>query len=628
MVDLSDLPISPGVYIFRNSADEVIYIGKAINLRSRVRSYWHEKNWKERPKLAVLVPQINRFETIITKNEKEALILEANLVYEHQPKYNVLLKDNNRSFPWIAITYGEPFPRLIPVREVKWLKRKYPLAKMFGPYTDIGAMYKTLAVCRELFPLRKRVTPHFRDRPCLNYHIGQCLGPCQGLVSEEEYDELLKQVEMFLAGKHQALVEQLQIKMEEASQELYFERAAKYRDQIKLLMRTLESQRIVTDDPDCERDIIGYAFNETDFCVQIFKMREGKLVGRESYLAELNEVQTLGESLESVVEQAYLLRQPENIPPEILLQNQIDGLSLELSEYKIEGKNLSERFETMLSTIAGRNVKTYFPKRGEKKEQIELASYNAKQELESKEKQKAKSVLALSALQKALDLPVLPNKIDCFDISHLQGTEVVASCVRFQSSQPDKSKYRKFKIAVDQNNDFLAMKEAVFRRYYRSRHNKEVDLPDLIVIDGGKGQLSSALEALRDLGHEDDVEMISLAKKEEEIFRLDGTRIELPKNAPALQLLQRVRDEAHRFAVTFNRQRREKSSKRSLVDEIPGVGSVIKEKIMKRFTVKELLEAPPQELNQKLGIGAKRADKLWQSIRAINPNVEVEPDEM
>lgn len=624
MVDLSDIPNSPGVYIFRNERDEVIYIGKAINLRSRVRSYWQVNNWKERPKLAVLVPQITRFETIITKNEKEALILEANLVYEHQPKYNVLLKDNNRSFPWIAITYGEDFPRLIPVREIKWLKRKYPLAKMFGPYTDIGAMYKTLAVCRELFPLRKRVTPHFRDRPCLNYHIGQCLGPCQGLVSEEDYQELLKQVELFLVGKHEALIEELQMKMEEASLELHFERAAKFRDQIKVLQRTLESQRIVTDDPDCERDIIGYAFNETDFCVQIFKMREGKLVGRESYLAELNEVQTIGESLESVIEQAYLIRQAENIPSEILLQNKVEGLTQELSDYKIEGQTLSEALESMLSTMAGKNVKVFLPKKGEKKEQIELAAYNAKQELESKEKQKAKSVLALVSLQEALDLPVLPNKIDCFDISHLQGTEVVASCIRFQASQADKSKYRKFKIKIDQNNDFVAMREAVFRRYYRSNYKKEIDLPDLIVIDGGKGQLSSALEALKDLGHENDVEMISLAKKEEEIYRLDGSRLELPKNAPALQLLQRVRDEAHRFAVTFNRQRREKSSKRSLVDEIPGIGSIIKGKIMKRFTVKELLEAAPQELNQKLGIGAKRADKLWQGIRAINPNVEVE----
>ncbi|MDJ0625275.1 MAG: excinuclease ABC subunit UvrC [Candidatus Caenarcaniphilales bacterium] len=618
VIDLQNITNRPGVYLFKNFENKTIYIGKAINLRSRVRSYFNKNTWKDRPKLSILVPQIETIETIITQNEKEALILEANLVYEHQPKYNVLLKDNNRSFPWIALTYGEPFPRILPIRDVKWVKRKYPKAKLFGPYTDIGAMYKTLKTAKELFPLRKRAKPLHRDRPCLNYHIGQCLGPCQQLVTEDEYDLLLKQVELFLNGKHNDLLGQLKKRMEDASENLQYENAAKYRDQIKVILRTLEEQRVITDDPNCNRDIIGFALSETDICVQIFKMREGRLVGRESYFAELNEVQTLGESLEAVLKQAYVIRQSEDVPQEFLVQNEIDGFSQEISSYWLEEKSFADEFEEFLSSITEKRVKLLFPQKGEKKEQIELASYNALQELSNQEKQKAKQLLMLESLQEALELIETPQKIDCFDISHLQGTEVVASCVRLRGAQPDKSKYRKIKLKTDQNNDFESMYEAVFRRYNKSSARKEVDLPNLIVIDGGKGQLSFAVKALKDLEVLEDVEIVSLAKKEEEIYCVDGQKIQLPKNSPALKVVQKARDEAHRFALTYNRQRRQKSMKQSLIDAIPGVGRITKEKIKKVFTVKQLFKAAPQELDSKLGIGSKRADRLWQAIQKIN----------
>jgi excinuclease ABC subunit C len=617
MVDLTNIQNSPGIYIFKDARNEPIYIGKAINLRSRVRSYWSKQSWRDRPKLAVLVPQIVDIETIITKNEKEALILEASLIFKHQPKYNVLLKDN-KNFPWIAITYGEDFPRLVPVRDLKWVKRKFPKARLFGPYTDSGDMYRTLQTARELFPLRKRANPLFRDRPCLNYHLGQCLAPCQAKVSVEDYASLLKQVELFLAGKHEALIDEITLKMQEASEQMHYERAAKYRDQIKVLLKSVESQSIISDDPDCERDLIGFACTNSDLAVQIFKMRGGKLVGREGYDVQLNELQTIPEAIESTLEQAYLLRQPGDIPQEIFLQEEVEGIPESLSEATIEDQTIAKRLGMLLSSLIQKMVAVSFPKRGEKKEQVELAAYNALQQLQSQQKQKTKALLSLEVLKEALKLEIVPVKIDCFDISHLQGTQVVASCVRLKDAYPDKSKYRKIKLSIDQNNDFFSMREAVFRRYHRSNPDKDIELPDLIVIDGGKGQLSAAVEALNELGLQDEVAIVSLAKREEEIYLPNGEKIILPKNSPALQVLQRVRDEAHRFAITYNRARRAKSMKQSFMDEIPGLGEATKEKLKKHFTLKELLNIAPQEIDAKLRVGAKRADRIWQLIQGYS----------
>lgn len=611
--DFQNIINKSGVYLFKDNLGQVLYIGKAINLRARVRSYWQETHWKDRPKLAVLVPQIADVETIITQNEKEALILEASLIYRYQPKYNVLLKDN-KNFPWIAITYGEPFPRLMPVRDLKWIKKKYPSAKLFGPYTDTGSMYKTLQTAREIFPLRKRATPLFKDRPCLNYHLGKCLAPCQALVSEEDYLSLLKQLEMFLQGRHEELIDELQEKMQKASEGMLYEQAAKYRDQIKTLEKTLESQRIITDDPNCERDLIGFAFNENDLCLQIFKMRSGKLVGREAYDVSLNELQTLEEALMSTIEQAYLLRLIEDIPKEIFLQEYFQNLNL--LSVQIQEKLFDEHLKTFLIALKGKNnLQVLFPKRGEKKEQVELAAYNAMQQLESQQKQKTKALIALETLQEELHLEMIPLKIDCFDISHLQGTEVVASCVRLKDAWPDKSKYRKIKLSIDQNNDFYSMKEAVFRRYHQSHPDKEIDLPDLIVIDGGKGQLGAAMEALKELNLLENVSIISLAKREEEIFTSNNQKIVLPRNSPALQIVQRARDEAHRFALTYNRARRAKSLKQSALDRIAGLGESLKEKLKKNFTLKELQNASPQQISQKLKVNAKRADRIWQLLQ-------------
>ncbi|MDX1918453.1 MAG: excinuclease ABC subunit UvrC [Candidatus Caenarcaniphilales bacterium] len=620
MLNLADLPQRPGVYIFRDDQDQIIYIGKALNLRSRVRSYWSKNAHFDRPKLIFLVPKIAHVETIITLNEKEALILEASLIYKHQPRYNVLLKDD-KSFPWIAITYGEPFPRLIPVRDLKWVKRKYPKSKLFGPYTDTGAMYRTLQTARELFPLRKRAKPLFRDRPCLNYHLGQCLGPCQSLVTEDEYNQLLRQIELFLNGKHEDLLKDLALKMEAAAERQDFERAAKYRDRIKVVRKESENQRIVTDDPYCNRDLIGFASNGEDLAIQIFKMRNGKLIGREGYLVECNELQTPLEMIQSSLEQAYILRQAEDIPAEIFIQSEIKGFLSDLMKAELEGISFLSWFEGLLDTLTERVVKVQSPRRGEKKEQVELAAYNAHQQLDSKARHKAKTLIALDVLREILGLEVSPHKIDCFDISHLQGTQVVASCIRFLDAEPDKSYYRRFKLKIDQNDDFYSMKEVVKRRYQSLEKNG--DLPDLILIDGGKGQLSAAREAISELGLEDRANLISLAKKEEEIYCLSGEKKILPRNSPALQVLQRARDEAHRFALSYNRKRRQASAKESFLDGIPYIGARTKERLMKNFTLKELMAASPQAINQKLKIGSKRADRLWQALHKAKAESKV-----
>jgi excinuclease ABC subunit C len=607
MVDLTDIAAQPGIYVFKDEQGQVLYIGKAVNLRSRVRSYWRQASWRDRPKLGVLVPQVAEVETILTSNPKEAILLEASLIHKHQPKYNVLLKDDHK-FPWLAVTYGEDFPRLIPVKNLAWVKRAYPKAKLYGPYTDMGSMYSTLRTARDLFPLRKRAKPAFRDRPCLNYHLGRCLGPCQGLVTRDEYDRMLQQLDMFLQGKHQDLLEELRCRMEEASERQDFERAAKYRDRIRSVERTSENQSIMADDPDCQRDLVGLAREHDEVALQVFKMRHGKLVGRESYMVALDELHSLTETIVATLQQAYTWRQDGDIPREVFLES-------------LEGFD-PEPLREILSELAGRKVTVAIPQRGTKRDQVELATHNATQQLRSKQRQQAKNLLAAQTLQEALELSSPPLTIDCFDVSHLQGTQVVASCVRFSEGAPHKEKYRRLKISQDTNDDFRAMREAVTRRY--RRHPE--DIPDLIVIDGGKGQLNAAMLAIADLGQGEEAEVVSLAKKDEEVYCPDGNKIVIPRNSPALHLLQRARDEAHRFALSYGRKRRSKSMKQSLVDSIPEVGSRTRDRIMKTFTKDQLLNASPQELNDKLKIGPKRADRLWQSLQRIRQEEPAEPN--
>lgn len=536
--DIKNISTKSGIYLFSDKSNNIIYIGKAINLRSRVKSYWSQSSWKDRPKLAVLVPQIKHCETILTLNEHEALLLEANLIYKHQPKYNVLLKDN-KNFPWLAITYGEDFPRLIVVRNIKALKRQFPQAKTFGPYTDSNQMYKIQNIALDLFMLRRRAKPLYNYKPCLNFHINKCLAPCQKKVSIEQYNSMLSQLELFLGGRHEDLVQILTEKMLQASEEQEYEQATKYRDQIEIIKFNLEEQRIITDNIQVKRDVIAFAEMNNTMCLQIFKIRYGKLIGRENYFINLNNYQELQESLYSGITQAYINRAVDDLPREVCLQVEAQEIINKLQEFFLV---ISDKYK----------IKILIPKQGAKKEQLELVQENTEASLQAQQKVKTKNIQALQELQEILKLNILPNIIDCFDISHLQGTEVVASCVQLKENIPNKSQYRRLKMSIDQNNDFASMREALIKRYTRKR-----DLPDLILIDGGKGQLSSAYEALQELKLENKVQIISLAKKLEEIYLITGDKVSLSHSSPALQVLQRARDEAHRFALTYQRKRRQ-----------------------------------------------------------------------
>lgn len=607
-----NVPRSPGIYIFRDKSQGLLYIGKAKCLKTRVQSYWNENSWRDRPKLMVLVPQIHSVETIVVNNEKEALILEASLIYKHQPKYNVLLK-SNKSFPWLGITYGEDFPRLVVVRDLKSFKRKFPKAKLFGPYTDSEYMYQVFNVLHDMFALRRRAKALHPDRPCLNYHIDKCPGPCQNLITTEEYSSTLRSIELFFSGSQEELIKLLTQKMLLASKELNFEKAAKYRDQINTLHRSIESQRIITDDPNSNRDIIGFAVSGEDLSIQLFKMRHGKLVNREHYLLDLNEYQNIEESIDSSIQQIYLLRESHDIPKEIIIQSNIVNHNLKESYLK-------DSLEEFLVELSSSKTHIAFPQKGPKKEQIKLASENAQNSLEELQRNKTKQLQALEELQQALNLKELPISIDCFDISHLQGTNVVASCVHLHKGLPLKDKYRRFKLSIDQNDDFASMKEVVKRRY----HNKNHEVPHIILIDGGKGQLRSAKEALLAIHVSlDNTILISIAKKEEIIHTLSGS-ITLPFSSKALHILQRARDEAHRFAVTYNKTLRQKKISKSILDDIPGIGKTTKQKLLENFKPSEIPSATSYDISQRLDISLKKAQnihkKLQQNLTHGTPN--------
>jgi excinuclease ABC subunit C len=604
---INKISTDPGVYLFFDKKQTVIYIGKAINLRNRVRSYWNENTWGERPKLKIMVPQIHRIETIITKSEKEALILESNLVFKHQPKYNVLLKANNKQFPWIVITYDEDFPRLLPVRNIELFKNKSKNSKnkFFGPYTNISAMYENLNLVNELFPLRKKRTPPFKDRPCLNYDLGKCLGPCQGLVSKEEYQAMLDQIEMLLKGNHGDLKSILKQEMLRYSQNQEYEKAAKARDRIKALESFNETQNVISEDIKLNQDIFAVVKDENNetACVQIFKTREGRLINRDTIELESVKDEEKNEIFRSAFEQYYSRLPEEEIPKEIIVNHECD-LDI-LSDWLSEKKNSK--------------VKIYKPSRGDKLAQLKLAERNAKIIIEKIKLEQLESAnkninQALKNLQIELDIRSDVQRIECFDISHLQGSATVASMVCFIDGMPSKDNYRRFKISQDQNNDFASMQEVVLRAYEKRASEPEL-LPNLIIIDGGKGQLSSAIEVLRSLGL-DYIRTVGLAKKEEEIFFPDDKKpLILDRKSPELFLIQRIRNEAHRFAITYHRKLRSKRSLKSKLQDIQGIGPKKQKILITKFkTLNKIKEASLEELASLPGFNMDLAQKLKNSI--------------
>lgn len=602
---LSALPDSPGVYIFKDQSALPVYIGKALSLRSRVRSYFNENAWSERPKLAVLMPKVFGIETIVTNSEKEALLVEATLIRQHKPRYNVALKDDRR-YPWLAIEYDVAFPRLIMVRDPARYRKENPKARVFGPFVETGAMWDTVRALRKVFPMRQRKTPLFKNRPCMNFHIGLCLGPCQNLVEEGTYNRMVKQVEMFLAGRQTEVVSQLRREMEQASDRLEFEKAAKLRDRLILLERIIEKQQVFFQNQKVSQDIVAEAHTNKLMTVCLMRVREGKLISAENVPLPLVERTNWDEAFHTFIDQYYTACEDVAVPSELVLQHPVEDEAALIE---------------LLSSKSGAAVKVTVPKRGGKTDMIEMAQKNAslalEKELREQLEDETKFARLMTTLQEQLGTANSPRRIECFDISNIQGTDNVASLVVFENAQAKKSEYRTFKIksVEGQANDFASMKEVVGRRYWRIVQEKK-SMPDLIIIDGGKGQLAAACEALSELGITEQ-EIIGLAKKQEEVYKPNqSSPILLPRRCEALHLLQRVRDEAHRFAVTFHRKLRAKRSLVSNLDVLPGVGKARRKILLDHFgTYDNIKQATAEELLAVPGIPKNLAKSLFETFR-------------
>lgn len=608
--EIASLPDSPGVYIFRDGKLDIVYIGKAANLKNRVRSYWNKNTWYERPKLAVMMPKITKLETILTNSEKEALLLESTLIKQHMPRYNVTLKDDRR-YPWLAITYDVAFPRLIMVRDPFRYRKTNPKAKVFGPYVESGRMWETVRVLRKVFPMRQRRTPLFKDRPCMNYHIGLCLGPCQNLVEPEPYERMVKQVEMFLAGRQTEVVAQLKTEMEQASDALDFEQAAKIRDRLRALETVIEKQQVFFDNRKVSYDIVAETHTERLLVTCLMRVREGKLVSSETVTLSLTEKTGWDEAYQSFIDQYYSGCEDVAVPNELLLHHKIEDVQV-----------LGE----LLNSKAGRNVDISVPKRGSKLNLIEMATKNAQQTLElelfrNDDDADAKSERILTTLKEELEIEHLPRRIECFDISNIQGSDNVASMVVFERAAPKKSDYRTFKIksVEGEPNDFASMKEVVGRRYSRLLEEGK-SFPELIIIDGGKGQLNAAMEALGELEEKGldwtGFSIVGLAKKQEEVFFPNRPNpVLLPRRSEALFLLQRVRNEAHRFAITFHRKRRAKRVVASQLDSLKGVGPSRRKLLLDHFgSFDKIKNASVEELQLVPGLPHSLARKVHAQL--------------
>ncbi len=596
---LNGVPALPGVYQYKDKSGKVIYVGKAKNLRNRVRSYF-QKNI-ENPKTRALVSKIDDLELIITDSEVEALVLENNLIKELKPRYNVNLKDD-KSYPYIRIT-KEPYPQVFATRQIVRDGSKY-----FGPYTDVKNMKRSLRLINKVFKIRSckyyiddEVIEKGKIKLCLDYHIKKCDGPCQGLISEKEYNRMVDQVAKVLKGKTDELIEELKFEMNNAAAKLQFEKAAEIRDRIENLSIYSSKQKVVTNDFE-DKDIISAAIEGKDVAATILNIRSGKLVGKK----QLKLSAAVGESEEDVYNAIVKFYYGEfvEIPKEILLD--------------VEPTD-SETLIEWLKPRAERKPKFIIPKKAsEAKSLLNMCKQNAILQLKEIQLQRMKKdgnvPYALSALKRDLHLKNLPRKIECFDISNLQGTDTVASMVVFVDGKPKKSLYRKFIIKdVDGPDDFASMREVIERRYSRLLEENE-PFPDLIMVDGGKGQLSSALQILKKLGAKD-FEIIGLAKRLEEVFLPGISEAQnIPKTSASLKLLQHVRDEAHRFAITFHRHRRDKRTIRTELTEINGIGEKIAEKLLKEFkSVKQIKNKSLEELSRV--IGKSKAEKVYEHFQ-------------
>ena len=584
------LPDSPGVYIMKDDHGKIIYVGKAIVLKNRVRQYFQSSR-NHTPKVRAMVSHIADFETIMTANEVESLILEANLIKKHRPRYNIRLKDD-KSYPYVKVTVQEEFPRVFITRRVLRDGARY-----FGPYTNVTALRDSLKLLRRLFPLRTcRTMP---ERPCLEYHIKRCLAPCIGKVEAEDYRAMIRAVLLFLEGRTDDVERELEQRMNAAAEAYHFETAARLRDQLSAVRTAAERQNIVTGAGD--QDAVGMARSAAGVCVQIFFIRGGKMIGREHFLLRGSEEESDADILRAFLEQYY--NQATFVPREVLLPCAIDAAAQATIEAWLAARK------------GGGKVALLTPQRGTKHDIVQMATGNAAKFLADEETRRSlldeQTLGAVEELGRYLGLKHPPRRMECFDISHNQGQETVASMVVFEDGAPKKSDYRRFKIRSTEGkpDDFLSMREVTTRRYVGL---PEEELPDLIIIDGGKGQLSSALEIIRHAAGHKDVPVVGLAKQFELVFTEGNSEpVELPRRSQALYLIQRIRDEAHRFAITFHRKLRGKRNLVSVLDHIVGIGPKRRQSLRTHFgSLKKIKEASVEELAAAPGMNRTSAEAV------------------
>ena len=639
---LNSLPHKPGIYLMKDAQGTILYVGKAISLYNRVRSYFQESTDLS-PKNRSMVAKIDDIEFLVVKNEVEALVLESNYIKQYRPKYNVLLRDD-KSYPYIKVSLTEDFPRVYRVRSFQRDGNRY-----FGPYTNSGAVDSTLDLLNKLFafrtcrydasawaPPRNGEPPSgwkqkLLPRPCTQYYIHRCIAPCVAYATREEYDAVIQQVILFLEGKHDEVVKTLQEQMQAAAENLNFEDAARIRDRIKAVERILEKQRIIHTEGQDDQDVIALASDEDETSALVFFFRNGKLIGREFFILQGTRDSSSGEVMSSFLQQFY--ESSPHVPAEIIVETEPDDKAV---------------VQSWLKEKRGGAVAINAPKRGEKLRLVEMVKQNAQEVLEQQRikwlTDSQKTQLALEELQEALNLAAPPQRIECYDISNTQGTNSVGAMVVFEAGRPKSSEYRRFKIkTVEGPNDFASHQEMLRRRFRRQTSNdRESDgpleekegenaiqieqeaplqhewaMPDLIIIDGGKGQLSAAMEVLQELHI--DIPTIGLAKENEEIF-VPGSPdpIILPRSSQGLYMVQRIRDEAHRFGITYHRKLRSDRTFKSVLDEIPGIGPKRKQALLKHYgSVRAISAASIDDLATLNGMNRDAAEKVKEYIGRV-----------
>ena len=638
-VRLKEVPSEPGCYLLRDASDRILYIGKAKVLRNRVRSYFQSGSGHgHSPRISLMVRQVCEIEFIVTDSEAEALALESNLIKQNQPHFNVLLKDDKK-YPYLCITWSEAYPRIFITRRRRF---RSPLDRFYGPYVDVGLLRRTLTLVKRVFPLRQRPQPLYRERTCLNYDIGRCPGVCQEKISSEAYHLTLRQVAMVFQGRNEELLELLNEQMAKYAERLDFESAARVRDQLQGIDTLTADQKMSLGDSSVSRDVVALAADERVAAVQLFQMRAGKLVGRLGFTADAvgADGQPLepGRILQRVVEEHYSQVEPVEIPPELLLQHALPQQPL---------------IEEWLAERRGRKVKLAVPQRQQKADLIELLERNASYELQRAQRGAEQQLLATEDLAQLLELPTPPRRVEGYDISHIQGSDAVASQVVFIDGLPAKQHYRKYKIQSSSirsghSDDFMAMAEIMRRRFRRWAQAKAEgadlgelrraanttlhtgglnDWPDVVMIDGGKGQLSAVMEALRERNLHEELVVCSLAKQREEVF-MPGAKqpLESEPDQLGVQLLRRLRDEAHRFAVSFHRQQRGERMKRSRLSDIPGLGPKRVKELLAHFRSIDAIQlASPEQIAAAPGVGPALARQVWDYF---HPSDELVSEEL